>query len=551
MRPRWHARRPDILPAVATVLLLGLALAGTPSAARGQDSTLVDLMETVWGHGPERALDRYRSLDSGARSPDLLLSLADQLLWTGKRRAALAVLREAESVAPGRSRLWLLKGRAFAETGDRWEALRQFRRGLRMLESDTALSGGERDGMARRLENRIGLLESSGRLTPRTGPYRAPDGTRYLFKFDPYLITFPSLVDASTGVSHVLYPDTSGALYWRNGDGERTGSIRFDGAPGNRGTLTLSAGERKTSLRGLRICREEIEIDVGFATVSASLFRPDGPGPFPALVLSHGAGRSARYNLAHEASAFAAAGIAALVYDKPGLGLSSDGNWFMLSIAEQARIVAAAADTLERRSDVSSVGAWGFSQGGWVVPRAAERSDAIDLLVLASGAAVPPQEQADQAMRARMDAAGMPDSAVASARAHMSEVWRRVNRGLPPDSFADLDARADSAPWGRFVRRIQLQFQVDWWRANELDTGAALRAISVPVLALYGSEDRNVPPAENVPRMIHLLAAAPTRDVTVWVLPDADHQFRSGDDYQPLYFRSMTEWVRHRTGEPD
>lgn len=529
-------------------LLLSIGLLASPPRSAGQDGALTDLMRTAWSAGPEEALDRYRSLPAGRRSPDLLLDLSNQLLRTGKQPEALTILEHLERQTPGRTRLWLLTGRALAQRGHGDEALRSFRRGRARLAEDSTLSAEERKSMRRRLDHRIGILKAATTFLPCIGPYRAPDGSRYLFKYDPYLNTLPSLVDASTGESHVLYPDSSGGMYWRDEGGERAGSLAFHGHGGKCTTMVVSTGPNERRSRNLGVRKRRLEIDTGSTTVASTLFLPPGEGPFPAVVLTHGAGLSTRYNLVNEASAFAAAGFAAMVYDKPGTGQSSDANWLMLSIDDQAEIVSTLVERLVERTDVSRVGAWGFSQGGWVVPRAAERSGKVDFLILASGAAVSPQEQDAQALRARMKAEGESESAIRSALDYTREMWRRVNAGLPLDSFADLRDEADGADWGQFVRKIQFRFQVDWWRTNEIDAAAALQRVHVPVLALFGHDDRNVLPGENAPRMLRLLNAAPTSDVDVAVLPDSDHQFRSGGDYQPLYFRTMTTWSQLRFG---
>jgi hypothetical protein len=49
------------------------------------------------------------------------------------------------------------------------------------------------------------------------------------------------------------------------------------------------------------------------------------------------------------------------------------------------------------------------------------------------------------------------------------------------------------------------------------------RRVKIPVLALYGGKDLNVPAAKNVTALTADLTAAGNRDFTIKVFPDANH----------------------------
>lgn len=543
-KPEPDARIRVSIPAVACLLALS---AVRPATVRAQSDLAADLFRLTWTRGVEVALDHYRERSPEASGAETLLRLADQLLWTGKRGEAITMLRVALEEGPSRARVYFEQGRARLQGGETEAARRRFSRGLVVLEKDTTLAEDDRERLGRRLVNRVRLLERSEALLERIDAYRTAAGHLLLFKFDPYLNTFPALVDATTGATRVLYPDSSG-LHWRNGEGERVGTVSFRRGLDGGGILVADSAGRTTRAWALGIRRERVRFAAAGTSVEGTLFRPPRDGVGPAVVLAHGAGLSTRYNLAHEAVAFAAAGVAALAWDKPGLGGSTGANWLLLSIPEQAAHARAAAEALARRSDVTVVGAWGFSQGGWVAPLAATRSDAIAFVITASGAAVGPQEQAVQAARLRLEEEGFPEAEVREAVSYMRELWDRVNADAGLEGFADLHARADAAPWGEAVPRMRMEFELEWWRENEVDAGATLERLEVPVLAMFGEEDGSVPPRDNVAPMVRHLAAAPTGDFTVTVLPGADHRFTAGGDYQPLYFRTATDWVTARFG---
>jgi dienelactone hydrolase len=507
------------------------------------------LVELAWSRGAEAALADYAALPAARRSAALLLSVADQLLWTGKAVEAASLLERAAADAPLLAEARFQQGRAALQRAEVTQALAAFRSGLAVIDRDTSLGAAARAALRRRLEHRVAFLTRAEELLSRSGGYRSPEGRLFLFKFDPYLNTFPALLEPATGTVRVLYPSAGGGLEWQDEGGRPVGSLTFAGGSGNEAGLVLRDSTGETRATGLGLAQETLGYEAAGARIEGTLFRPRGRGPLPAVVLTHGAGLSTRYNLALEAAAYASAGIAAFVYDKPGLGRSRGANWLLLSIEDQVAYVAAAVERLRSRSDIGAVGVWGFSQGGWVAPLVAARAKDVAFVVIASGAAVSPQEQYTQAIALRLRAAGVSGDGVEAALHHLREVWSKVNAGARLGDLGDLYARAAAAPWGAQLPRLGFQWEVDWWRENEVDAAIALRSLRVPLLALFGEKDETVPARENVPLLASHLAASATGDYTITVLPGANHQMRTGNDYQARYFPSMVDWVAARFGE--
>lgn len=108
------------------------------------------------------------------------------------------------------------------------------------------------------------------------------------------------------------------------------------------------------------------------------------------VVFVHGSGPQQR-NL-YWANKFAEAGIAALVYDKRGVGQSGGSYEAKQSvsgynIALLADDAAAAINFLQQHTKTRQLkkGLVGISQAGWIIPIAAEKSKFVDYLVLWSG----------------------------------------------------------------------------------------------------------------------------------------------------------------------
>ena len=139
---------------------------------------------------------------------------------------------------------------------------------------------------------------------------------------------------------------------------------------------------------------EEISFKDGDVTLAGSLLLPSTPGPYPAVVFVHGSGPSSRNDYRLIASYFAANGVAALIFDKRGVGKSS-GNWAASGFDELAGDALAAIETLKTRADIQprNIGLCGMSQAGWIMPLAASRSPDVAFLISLSGPGVSPEEQ--------------------------------------------------------------------------------------------------------------------------------------------------------------
>jgi pimeloyl-ACP methyl ester carboxylesterase len=75
--------------------------------------------------------------------------------------------------------------------------------------------------------------------------------------------------------------------------------------------------------------------------------------------------------------------------------------------------------------------------------------------------------------------------------------------------------------------------------------------VRVPVLLLYGAEDRRVPAAQSARRIVAALGKAGNADVTVRIFPGADHTFRlpPGPSGWPVsapgYLPGLLDWLQN------
>ncbi|HEX7321678.1 MAG TPA: alpha/beta fold hydrolase [Mycobacterium sp.] len=129
--------------------------------------------------------------------------------------------------------------------------------------------------------------------------------------------------------------------------------------------------------------REDVAFDSGGDSVSAWLYRPDGPGEAPLLVMAHGLGAVRTMRLDAYAERFAAAGYACLVFDYRNFGDSGGRPRQLLDVKMQLADWAAAvtyAKTLPG-IDHARIGVWGTSFGGGHVIATAARVPGIAVAV--------------------------------------------------------------------------------------------------------------------------------------------------------------------------
>lgn len=132
---------------------------------------------------------------------------------------------------------------------------------------------------------------------------------------------------------------------------------------------------------------EEVEFISHENSRSGAIVFPKSGKIHSAVVFVHGSGEQTR-NM-HWAERFASEGIAALVYDKRGVGRS--GGKYEGSQSVSGQNIALLADDARAAFGVLRahpktkellLGLTGISQAGWIVPLAAEKSDDVDYMVL-------------------------------------------------------------------------------------------------------------------------------------------------------------------------
>jgi len=305
--------------------------------------------------------------------------------------------------------------------------------------------------------------------------------------------------------------------------------------------------------RKIKLNHEEVRFHNGDVTLAGTLIRPTTAGPYPAIVMIHGSGPQGRPNMRPVADFLAQLGIAVLIYDKRGVGAST-GDWTHSAFADLVEDALAGLRLLRARPDIRAeqIGLWGRSQGGWLGPLAASRSDDVAFVISVVGPAVSVFQQDLDRVEYQLRADGFAQADIAAALAYVDLVIKVVRSG---EGWPQLKARADesrSASWASYVSQPETEEELHWWRANDYNPMPVLQSLTCPILALFGERDTLVPVATNKALMERALSRNP--DHMIAVMPSANHSSLVADTggtkeipqlkhFVPEYFTIMADWL--------
>lgn len=250
---------------------------------------------------------------------------------------------------------------------------------------------------------------------------------------------------------------------------------------------------------------EDVEFVSHGARLSGSLAIPNDRQVHAAVVFVHGSGKQTRDMT--WAGRFASEGIAALVYDKRGVGRSggqyegdqsvSEKNISLLADdAVSAMRVLASHPSLEG----VSLGLTGISQAGWIAPLAAQRSRVVKFLVLWSGPV---------------------------CRVSEEDIFSKYTKDAESQSVPSyrqaLDSRTEAYVWPDFLGR-------------DTDSSEDLGRLSIPGLWIFSDNDGSIPVDLSIARLQALRRSGHHYEYVLF--PGLGH-----NNMDPT-FAVATDWIR-------
>ena len=320
-----------------------------------------------------------------------------------------------------------------------------------------------------------------------------------------------------------------------------------------------------------------------------SMPRGQGEGPFPAVVLVSGSGLQNRDEeiMGHKpfkaiADYLARRGIAVLRYDDRGFGQST-GDASSATTFDFARDAFGALEFLAKtdRIDATRLGVVGHSEGGIVAAIiAAQKGQALQqgqiaqqapdlqqaqslpeasFIVMLAGPGVRGDELLLEQARAIAKASGASDEQIEMATTLNSKIYsiamkedsvesrRQDIVALLKKEAPELESQADG-----IVSQVLSPWVVQFLK---LDPADYLRKVTIPVLALNGTKDLQVPAASNLPAIDKALKEAGNTHYRLVALDGLNHLFQHAktglpeeyaqlnEDFAPEALALMGDWI--------
>jgi len=305
-----------------------------------------------------------------------------------------------------------------------------------------------------------------------------------------------------------------------------------------------------------------VEEDVAFAggadgiTLTGTLTLPKGAGPFPAALLIAGSGPQDRdESLASHrpflliADALTRKGIVVLRYDKRGVGKST-GNPDTATTLDLAADAQAALAFLKSRKEIdgSRIGLIGHSEGAIIAPYLAGHSKEVKWLVLLAAPATPGEATLLNQSELIGRAGGLSDDQLDASLGFDRAAYALVRKEKDPNLLAEklvglvketgLDAALPPA-----ALETQLRMLASPWFRFFLDYDPLpnLKAVSCPVLALYGQKDLQVSAKSNLPLVQKAFHDSLNTQAEARELPELNHLFQHAYTGTPAEYAAIEE----------
>lgn len=349
----------------------------------------------------------------------------------------------------------------------------------------------------------------------------------------------------------------SAAPAWRH--------VRFD-SDARGAYMSIEEGGTRTIARRVPLRSEPVTFTNGDVRLSGTLTLPEKNGRHPAIVYTHGSGPNPRSSFSGLGYFLAMHGIAALKYDKRGVG-ESTGDFTKATFENLADDAIAGAQMLRARGDIAAdrVGFWGQSQGSAIAPLAASRAFPKALVIAASGGGLSIDKWSLIEGEAQLRSDGHfseADIAQAMQFERLRDRYMRTREGW--QEYADARKVAVTKSWYAYPTtdlfgastpestawNLEVQF---YFR----DPRPALRRLRGPFLGLYGENDPASSGPENVGAMRDALSA--NNSVTLRIIPKGDHNFFETNSpnaselprarrFKPGFFQLVAAWASRQYG---
>ncbi|MFN3916243.1 MAG: alpha/beta hydrolase family protein [Flavobacteriales bacterium] len=309
--------------------------------------------------------------------------------------------------------------------------------------------------------------------------------------------------------------------------------------------------------------------------LAGTITKPNGRGPFPAVVLASGSGPQDRNEEIFNHKPFLVIadyltnnGIAVLRYDDRGVA-ESEGDFSSATSADFADDAKAAFEFLKKQKNIDSkkVGIIGHSEGGMIAPMVAAEDNSVRFIILLAGPGIPIEELLILQTRKVAEAEGTPTDEIEKALAinvdlfdvalhqkdekkaieQFEEIITKYTSDLPNEerelalSESMKSTSALLTPWFRFFIGYNPQ--------------TILEKVKCPVLAINGDKDVQVTAEENLAGIKKALEKGGNKNYSIHNMKGLNHLLQTAntgavseyakieETISPDVLKLMKEWI--------
>jgi pimeloyl-ACP methyl ester carboxylesterase len=300
--------------------------------------------------------------------------------------------------------------------------------------------------------------------------------------------------------------------------------------------------------------------------LSGTLTLPPSKSPVPAVILITGSGGQDRNEtiMGHRpflvlADHLTRRGIAVLRVDDRGMGGSAPGAATATSENYAQDVLAGVAFLKARKEiDPKRIGLIGHSEGGMIAPIAALKSKDVAFMVMMAGIGQTGRDAILMQGDLLTKASGV-DPQTTSAIRRVFERMFDVLKTEKDNALAEKKMREvvnaelagmndeQKKAFASVLQTINVQMQMylsEWFRYFLLfDPVPVLEKVQVPVLALIGEKDLQVPPKENAALIEGALKKGGNKNYSVVLMPGLNHLFQTAKTGLPGEYGTIDETI--------
>ncbi len=310
------------------------------------------------------------------------------------------------------------------------------------------------------------------------------------------------------------------------------GTVEMQNGPPNMNMTFNLTKQSKTPEKSYSI--ETLSIQSNDVVLSASFYKQNAKGKYPALVLLHGSTSNLKSDYAFDADFFAKQGFEVLIFDKRGSGKST-GDYYSSSNDDLISDAIVCLKTIYNRESVdkNKIGLWGLSQGAVLLPKIASKTNIPKFLIAKSPEVTSVVEAAAFSDSLRVKNSGNSElNAQIAAESHR-EVGRMIRKG---DDYKSIEKfiyqNAQKYPFMNQTGlhdRINLNesvFNGFYWQGRIENFYSYWKNLNIPTVVLLGERDSFVDAKRNT----SILKSLNNENIEIILFPKANHVLKKSFD---------------------